>query len=252
MTRKRTTGRKGRETVWRRWAPTVAVLLLLPVFIAAGCWQLDRADQKRRLQDEYDTRTRGPVLTIAAALRVAEDLRYHRVQARGVYEPERQVLLENRVHRGRPGYHVITPLRIDGGETRVLVNRGWVPLGRARDEPPTIDTPREVVTVNGVATVPATGGYRIELRETTTEWQTQWPYFDIPRYRARVKFPVQPVVILLDAHSEAGGFVREWARLETGIAVHQGYALQWFLLALTLLVLYGYFDVYPRMRKKSR
>ncbi|MEK7735090.1 MAG: SURF1 family protein, partial [Pseudomonadota bacterium] len=141
--------------MWRRWAPTVAVLLLLPAFIAAGCWQLDRADQKRRLQDEYDTRTRGPVLAIDAALRVAEDLRYHRVQARGVYEPERQVLLENRVHRGRPGYHVITPLRIDGGETRVLVNRGWVAIGEGRDRLPSVDAPAGLQQVSGVATVPA-------------------------------------------------------------------------------------------------
>jgi len=91
----------------------------------------------------------------------------------------------------------------------------------------------------------------VHVREKPAGWQKQWLYFDIPRYRAAVNFPVQPVVILLDPKSEAGGLVREWARLETGIAVHQGYAFQWFMLALTLLALYGYFDLYPRIRKKS-
>lgn len=244
--------RKGRETIWRRWAPTTAVVLLVPACIAAGFWQLDRAGQKQALQDEYDTRTRAPALAIEVTPQDADHLRYRRVQAQGRYETERQILLENRVHRGRPGYHVITPLRIGGSDMRVLVNRGWVPFGSSRDEPPAVETPKGVVTVTGVATVPSTGGFRLELKDKPAGWQWQWPYFDIPRYRAAVNFPVQPVVILLDPQAEAGGFVRDWMRLEAGIAVHHGYAFQWFMLALTLLILYGWFDIYPRMRKKAR
>ncbi len=252
MTRGRSAGRKGRESAWRRWAPTAAVVVLVPVCIAAGFWQFDRAAQKQSLQDEYDARTRAPVLAVGPAPQNADDLRFRRVQAQGRYEPERQILLENRVHRGRPGYHVITPLRITGSDLRVLVNRGWVPFGPSRDEPPALETPKGVVTVTGVATVPSTDGFRLELKDQPAGWQRQWPYFDIPRYRAAVNFPVQPVVILLDPQAEAGGFVRAWARLEAGIAVHHGYAFQWFMLALTLLILYGWFDVYPRIRKKTR
>lgn len=249
MTRVRS---KGRESAWRRWAPTAAVLLLTPACIAAGFWQLDRAVQKQALQDEYDRRSRAPVLAIEPTLQNADDLRFRRVQVQGRYEPDRQVLVENRVHRGRPGYHVITPVRIGGSDVRVLVNRGWVPLGRSREEPPAIETPAGVVTVTGVATVPSTGGFRLELKDPPPGWQRLWLYFDVPRYRAAVDFPVQPVVILMDPQVEAGGFVREWARLEAGIAVHHGYAFQWFMLALTLLVLYGWFDIYPRLRKKTR
>lgn len=249
MTRVRS---KGRESAWRRWAPTVAVMLLTPICVAAGFWQLDRAGQKQALQDEYDRRSRVPALAVESTPQNADDLRFRRVQVQGRYEPDRQLLLENRMHRGRPGYHVITPVRIGGSDMRVLVNRGWVPLGRSRDEPPAIETPTGFVTVTGVATVPSTGGFRLEPREQPAGWQRQWPYFDIPRYRAAVNFPVQPVVILMDPQVEAGGFVREWARLEAGIAVHHGYAFQWFMLALTLLALYGWFDVYPRMQKKRR
>lgn len=244
--------RKGRDTAWRRWAPTAAVVLLVPACVGAGLWQLDRAGQKQALQDEYDARTRAPVLAIETTTQDADALRFRRVTAQGRYEPERQILVENRVHRGRPGYHVITPLRIGGSDMRVLVNRGWVPLGSSRDGPPDIDTPKGVVTVTGVATVPSTGGFRLERKDAPAGWQWHWPYFDIPRYRAAVNFPVQPVVILLDAQVEAGGFVRDWIRLEAGIAVHHGYAFQWFMLALTLLVLYGWFDLYPRLRKKTR
>ena len=59
----------------------------------------------------------------------ADDLRFYRVVAHGTYQPQYQLLIDNRVQDGRVGYYVITPLRIGGSNTLVLVNRGWVPMG---------------------------------------------------------------------------------------------------------------------------
>jgi surfeit locus 1 family protein len=57
-------------------------------------------------------------------------------------------------------------------------------------------------------------------------------------FRDNVTFPLQPIVILLDPDSSNGGFVRQWARLDAGIATHQGYAFQWFSLAAALAAIY--------------
>jgi surfeit locus 1 family protein len=56
-----------------------------------------------------------------------ESLRYRRVILRGTYDAPRQVLIDNRLHQERAGYHVITPLRLEGSSMHVLVNRGWLP-----------------------------------------------------------------------------------------------------------------------------
>ena len=48
-------------------------------------------------------------------------------------------------------------------------------------------------------------------------------------------------MLLLDPGEQAGGLLREWKRLDAGIAVHQGYAFQWFSLAVTLLGIYLFF-----------
>ena len=53
------------------------------------------------------------------------------VSMRGVWLADRTILIDNRVHGGRPGYHVMTPLRLDDGEV-VLVRRGWVAVGPDR------------------------------------------------------------------------------------------------------------------------
>lgn len=221
---------------------TVAVLLLVPGMFALGVWQLNRADEKRELQAEYDLlATAGPV-GIGAHLQEAAQLRFHRVRVRGEYEPRYQVLLDNRIHKGRPGYHVLTPLRIEDSEVRVLINRGWIELGPSRQQLPAIEMPAGPVEVFGVATVPSERQFILGgLEPLRATGATVWQQLDLALYARTVPFKLQPVVILLDAASPAGGFIREWARLDAGIAVHQGYAFQWFALAAALLALYVFF-----------
>jgi len=219
--------------------PTLATLALLPLMIGLGMWQLDRAGQKQRLQAEYDRRQLEPAMQLLSVLEPPEALRFRRVAARGRYEPEHQILIDNRVHQGQAGYHVLTPLRLGDGSVRVLVNRGWVPLGQDRAVLPVFETPRESVEVTGLAVVPQTRGFHLGGAKPPGDgWQPVWQYLDLDVFRNSVAFPLQPVVILLDPDSASGGFVRHWARLDAGIATHQGYAFQWFMLAVTLAGIY--------------
>jgi surfeit locus 1 family protein len=221
---------------------TVAVLLLVPIMLALGAWQLNRADEKRALQAEYDLRAAAGPVGIGAHVQEAAALRFHRVRVRGEYESRFQLLLDNRVHKGRPGYHVVTPLKIEDSEVRVLVNRGWVELGPSREQLPAIETPKGTVEVIGVATVPSERQFILGgLEPLRATGPTVWQQLDLALYARTVPFKLQPVVILLDAASPAGGFIRDWARLDAGIAVHQGYAFQWFTLAAALLALYAFY-----------
>lgn len=231
--------RAGRLQLHAGLWPTLATLALLPLMIGLGLWQLDRAAQKQLLQAEYDQRQQEPAVRLAPVLEHAEALRFRQVVARGHYEPEHQILIDNRVHRGQAGYHVLTPLRLEDGTVRVLVNRGWVPLGQDRAVLPVIETPRESVEVNGLVAVPQTKGFHLgDAKPPGDGWQPVWQYLDLDVFRNHVPFPVQPVVILLDPGNAEGGFVRQWARLDAGIATHQGYAFQWFSLAVALAAIY--------------
>lgn len=224
--------------------PTLATVALIPLLIGLGFWQLDRAAQKRQLQADYDRGQEAPPTRLQAVLESAESLRFRRVIVRGQYEPEYQILIDNRVHQGQVGYHVLTPLRIEDGNVRVLVNRGWVALGEDRDHVPRIETPKEVVEVEGVATLPQTGGFHLgTARPPLPGWQNRWQYVDLTEYARNVPFPVQPVVILLSPQSAAGGFARHWVRLDTGIATHQGYAFTWFSMAVALAAIYLFVNI---------
>lgn len=224
--------------------PSVLVAIMVPALLYLGYWQLQRADEKRVLQAEYDTRASGAVVKIEPRLQRIEQLQFYRVIAKGHYETEYQVLIDNRVHQGRAGYHIITPLKLQGSKVRLLVNRGWLPLGEDRQHPPVIDTPEGLQAVTGVATVPSEHVFMLaKLEPLDRGWQLVWQHMDMERYAATVPFPVQPVVVLLDPESQSSGYAREWNRLDAGIAVHQGYAFQWFMLAGAILVIYFFMSL---------
>lgn len=233
------------------WIPSLVTVMLLPLLVGLGFWQLDRAEQKRALQAEYDRRSSAPPLALDASTNDAQALRFRKVSARGEYEPAYQILLDNRVHNGRVGYYVITPLRLQGSDTRVLVNRGWIPLGGTRTVLPDAPSPLGMQEVVGIATVPAARFFRLGAEPPRGEWQPVWQYMDMKRYTETVRVPLLPVLVLLDPASEAGGFVRQWGRLDAGIATHQGYAFQWFALAIALATVYLFVNIHKTGKTPS-
>ncbi len=224
--------------------PTLATLFLFPVLVALGFWQLDRARQAIRLREQIDAHAHGAAVVVGQRLLPAARLRYYRVIARGRYDIRHQFLLDNQVHNGFAGYDVITPLRIAGGDTRILVNRGWVPLGPDRQHLPQIATPSGEQRVEGVAVIPDAHYFALARpRPIAGRWPAVWEYLDMRRFRRAVPFPVQPAVLQLDPGSAAGGFVRKWARPDGGVTMHQSYAGQWFLMAVALLVIFVWVNI---------
>ena len=220
--------------------PTFAFIVALPALIALGIWQLNRASQKEVLQKEYDARSQQPPIALGAKPVDREQMRYYQVSATGKYDYAHQFLVDNRVLDTRVGYHVITPLRIHGSNTLVLVNRGWVLGNPDRRILPKTDGPKDTVTVYGVAVVPHDKVFQLaEDPKIGKSWPKVWQRINMKRFTDAVPQPVQPIVILLSPKStDAGGFTRKWHRLDTGIAINEGYAFQWFSMALVLTGIY--------------
>jgi len=219
--------------------PTLATLLILPLMIYLGMWQSNKADQKQAKQELFDQRERDGLISIGAEPVDLEVLRYRRVVVRGFYDPQYQVLLDNQVSKGKAGYHVITPLRIERSAMRILVNRGWVPVGADRNVLPQLDTPSTEVEITGY--LQDISGRYIELSRSEApqeSWQKVWQNLDVARYKKEMPFPMQPAIILLDPESSAGGYVREWPKPNFRIDVNRGYAIQWYLMSLALVIIY--------------
>ena len=234
---------------WRfrpKLLPTLAFLVLLPGFIKLGWWQYGKAEQKLAIQESLDQRSREPALQMPATLADGEILRYRRVTARGRFDVTHQILVDNRVMRDLAGYHVVTPLVIEGSDMRVLVNRGWVPASASHRDLPLVTTPAGTVEVSGLAVIPSQKFFTLGADAPAgTGWQPVWQNLDMQRYRQQAGFPLQPVVLQLEAAS-AHGFVREWPRPDEHVEKNLGYAWQWWGFATALVAIYLYVNLERR------
>jgi len=228
-----------------RWVPALLLLIAVPLFVRLGLWQLDRADQKRERAEVLAERAKMPPLDLVSPVGDPEPLRFRILRAHGVYEPEGQILIDNRHYGTRLGFHVITPLRIAGSDRRVLVNRGWIPAG-PDGAPAPAPVPHGEVEVTGQTHIPlppaiVLGGDSQAARG----WGDRWPYLTIDLYAARAPYPVEPVVILQDP-DDPDGFVRIWPQELPKEGMHIGYAIQWFAFAAIALVLTVIFSLRRR------
>ena len=120
-------------------APLIAYLCLLPLLLNLGVWQLNRADEKRALLQLQGRQQGAETLVLSSTPPdFSETLLYQPIKALGRYDSDRQFLLDNQVNKGKAGYFVLTPFRLREGNTAVLVNRGWIPLGKNRADLPDI------------------------------------------------------------------------------------------------------------------
>lgn len=217
-------------TLW----PTLAALFFFALTLALGNWQSGRAETKRVLQARYDAALREPPIHVGGALLDRASVRYRTLEARGVFDDAHTILLDNRVMNGVAGYHVLTPLRIDGGATAILVNRGWVAAGRTREQIPLPPVPAGRVRLEGMAVDPHTR--YVELAHAAPQGRV-WQNLDFARYASASGLRLQPV-LLLQTSAQNDGLQRHWPRPDSGVGMHVGYAFQWYSLATTLAVLW--------------
>jgi surfeit locus 1 family protein len=227
-----------------RWPTTLAAIGFVALTVSLGQWQTRRAETKIALQEEVERGLSAAPMPIGTAAIAADEVKGRRVVARGEYDDSHSVLLDNRVYRGRPGYEVVTPLRVDGGDRLLLVNRGWTPAGRTRDELPSVATPAGVVRVEGVAMVPPEKVFELGPEAPGRRWQ----HLRLDRYAEWAGVPVQPFVVQQTSDA-ADGLVRDWPRPDLGVDKHRAYALQWYAFALLTVILYVVLNVEREPRR---
>ncbi len=216
-----------------RAVPTVAALAMVALTVSLGRWQTSRAEEKAALQSLWETRAAEAPLTLAGGARSAQELAFRRVRLRGAFVAGGQIFIDNRIHGGRAGFHVLTPLALAGGGPSVLVNRGWIARTAAYPAPPEVAVPEGEQAIEGLATVPSLR--YVELSADTVAGSV-WQNLSIERYAARTGREVLPVVVL--ARPPAPGLAAVEERPDSGIAKHQEYALTWFSLAATVAALW--------------
>lgn len=227
-----------------------------------GLWQLRRADEKLAYQAQLDARAALPALDGASLLQPMNEaerssLQHRQVVLRGEWLPQYSVYLDNRQMQARPGFYVLTPLRLAGsvapGQPQtVLVQRGWAPRNfEDRLALPQVQTPGGTVQLQGrVAGQPAR---LLELQTSAARPGVSRirQNLDTDAYAQETGLPLAALTVVQTGPASEG-LLRDWPVVGSGVEKHYGYAFQWFGLCSLIAILYVWFQIVRRvLRRRS-
>ena len=216
--------------------PHLAAVLVIALCGRLALWQFDRAEEKRALLADW---AQAPAVSLDAATEESP-VRFERIQARGRFDGDRQILLDNQIRQGRTGVHVFTPfLPADGGPAW-LVNRGWHALEDRRAALPAVPAPDGQVSLRGRLAPPPRVG--LQLGEARALSGTDWPvlvtYLDLSRVASALHRPLAERVILLDPGHSAHLTGDDWQPVNFGPDRHLAYAWQWITMAVVVFLIW--------------
>ncbi|HEX4044609.1 MAG TPA: SURF1 family protein [Gammaproteobacteria bacterium] len=221
----------------KNWKLALLALVFFCFFISLGGWQLSRAQQKQALIAAFNQRTEQQPLT-AAELSSHQDLRFYRVTLEGRFDHQHTLLLDNKTFKRQVGYAVYTPFIAKGLAMPILIDRGFVPSSGYRHLLPTIKTIPGNITITGMLNKPPTyvslGGL---LESKSITWPLRVQFIDLSQLTSVLPYSLFAYVVNLSPDHPAA-YPISWDIVISPPERHLGYALQWFALALTLLVLF--------------
>lgn len=234
----------------RFWVITAAALAGCAVTLALGIWQWGRAHEKLALHAAIEQRTALAPLDERALLaaRAPADLVHRPVVLRGQWVAGRTVFLDNRQMQGRPGFYVVTPLKLQGGDAAVLVERGWAPRNFVdRERLPAVETPSGVIEVRGRLAPPPAKLYEFDGAGSGPIRQN----LDLLQFRAESGLALLDVA-MQQTGAPSEGLQRDWPEIAGSASKNYGYAFQWWALCALIAILYVWFQLIVPRRKAVR
>lgn len=219
------------------WGPSLIVLVLLPVLLGLGWWQLGRAEDKRELLAQMERQSSAAPASLEQLLAEGAPA-FRRVLLEGRFDAQHSLLLDNRTRLGQPGVELLQPFEEQGGHW-LLINRGWLPWPDRR-QMPAFDTPGRRLALTAWVYRPPRSP--IVLKNPAGE---SWPRLinrvDAPALWQELKRDGLPFELRLEPGPAA--YAVNWPTVTLNPEQHLGYAVQWFSLAAALFVLFVYLGI---------
>jgi surfeit locus 1 family protein len=237
---------------WRWILGSVLVIIIAAVFVWLGFWQLDRLAQRKAQNTKIEAEISAPPLNLNQEYRNPQltGMQYRRITAIGQFDASREFLLNNQVWNGQLGYHVLTPLILQGSNEIILVDRGWIPYADARqgkryDE-------NGLMTVNGMISLSQTG---FDLNSLLGGSPSNSPSSDgfvgkinLDQIQKQISISLLPIYIQETSDPSFTGLPeRILPQIDLSDGPHLSYAIQWFSFTVILLVFFLLF-----IRRKLR
>ena len=205
---------------------SVFIIFFILVFIALGSWQIIRLNWKNNLIFEIESSLKKPPVELTNT----NIENYLKIKTSGLIDLDKQIYLYSLNDTGTPGFEVINPILIN--DINYLINRGWIPFEKKNSKE--IDLFDEN---NIVGTLKSQGRKNIFKPDNDLK-ENYW--FSLNRediYKFTGK-EFSKYIIYLDGNYQVPKPKKITANISNN---HLKYALTWFSLAISILLLYLYF-----------
>ena len=205
---------------------SVFVFFFILVFISLGSWQIIRLEWKNNLILEIENSLKKP----PEVLFEPSITNYLKIKTSGSIDFENQIYLYNLNEKGTPGFEVINPIIINN--KNYLINRGWIPFEKKNSK-----EIYEFDEKNIIGTLILQGRKNIFKPDNDIK-ENYWFSLnreDILKFTGK-KF--SKYIIYLDGNYQFPRPKKITANISNN---HKKYAMTWFSLAISILLLYLYF-----------
>lgn len=227
----------------------ILAAVLVVTALGLGRWQMARAQQKLAMQAAVEQQAALPALSNQLLIQASnpETTIYQSAHLRGAWVQGQTVLLDNRPMDGRVGFYVLSPFMLEGSQTAIMVQRGWVPRNfEDRTAVPSVPIPVGVLDIEGRITPPPGALYELGQQAGGAIRQN----IDLKQFAQQTQLPLLTRVSLQQSGPPDSGLLRNWPAVNLGVDKHYGYAFQWFALAALVAGLYVWFQfIRPRFTR---
>ena len=205
---------------------SVFIIFFILVFVSLGTWQIIRLNWKNNLIFEIENSLKNPPVELSNI----NHENYLRVKTSGDIDFEKQIYLYNLNENGTPGFEVINPLSVN--QKNYLINRGWIPF-----EKKGMQEINEFDEKNIVGTLKLQGRKNIFKPDNDIE-KNYWFSLDREDIMKFTGKEFSKYIIYLNGDYKFPKPKKITANISNN---HKKYAITWFSLAISILLLYLYF-----------
>ena len=205
---------------------SVFVIFFILVFVSLGTWQIIRLNWKNNLIFEIENSLKNPPVELSNI----NHENYLRVKTSGNIDFEKQIYLYNLNENGTPGFEVINPLSVN--QKNYLINRGWIPFEKKGMQEINVFDEKNIV-----GTLKLQGRKNIFKPDNDIE-KNYWFSLDREDIMKFTGKEFSKYIIYLNGDYKFPKPKKITANISNN---HKKYAITWFSLAISILLLYLYF-----------
>ena len=205
---------------------SVFVYFIILILLSLGFWQIYRLNWKLELIEQIENSLKNDPVELSNI----EKKNYLRIKTSGDIDFDKQIYLYNLNDAGKPGFEVINPIKI--GDENYLVNRGWIPFEK-----------KDLPEINLVDQNQILGTLMLQTKPSVfkPENDIEKNYWfsldreDILKFTGR---NFSEYVIYLNGDYKIPKPRVITAKISNN---HKKYAITWFSMAISILLIYLYF-----------